>query len=129
MIDDLQLGDKIFLTGEKINPYQCMEDASFMLSGSLYEGFPNSLLEAGMLGIPVIAFDAPGGTGEIIRQGENGLLEKNNDEAGFVMTIEKALQMNFDRKKIIADTKARYTLKKITAVTEELFKKCITQSR
>ena len=121
LIVDLQLSDKVFLTGEKINPYQGMEDASLMLSGSLYEGFPNSLLEAGMLGIPVIAFDAPGGTGEIIRQGENGLLVKDSDGADFAMTIEKALQMNFDRANIIADTAARYGLKRIVGKIEALF--------
>jgi glycosyltransferase involved in cell wall biosynthesis len=122
LIIDLQLGDKVFLTGEKINPYLGMEDAALMLSGSLYEGFPNSLLEAGMLGIPVVAFDAPGGIGEIIRSGENGLLVKDNDEAAFAITIEKASQTTFDRAKIITSTKERYTLYKVIAETERLFK-------
>jgi len=129
LIDDLQLQDKVFLSGEKINPYQGMEDAALMLSGSLYEGFPNSLLEAGMLGIPVIAFDAPGGTCEIIKDGENGLLIKDNDEMAFAIAIEKVLQTNFDRIKIIADTKERYGLRKAMTEIEKLFKENITQSR
>lgn len=129
LIDDLHMEDMIFLTGEKINPYQGMEDATLMLSGSLYEGFPNSLLEAGMLGIPVIAFDVPGGTGEIIRQWENGLLVKDNDEVAFAAAIEKASQMNFERNKIIADTKERYGVRKIITQTEKLFAACITRSR
>jgi len=121
LINDLKMQGKIFLEGEKINPYHGMEDATFMLLGSLYEGFPNSLLEAGMLGIPVIAFDAPGGTGEIIRQWENGILVKDNDEVAFAAAIEKASQMNFDRNKIIADTKERYSIKTIIGKVEALF--------
>ncbi len=125
LINDLQLADKIFLCGEEINPYYDMGDATLMLSGSHYEGFPNSLLEAGMLGIPVIAFDAPGGTGEIIRPGENGLLVKDNDEAAFIVAIENALRMNFDREKIIRDTKEQYSINTIIPEIEGLFIKLI----
>jgi glycosyltransferase involved in cell wall biosynthesis len=102
-----------------------MEDAALMLMGSHYEGFPNVLLEAGALGIPVIAFNAPGGIMEIITDGENGLLVKDNDEKAFGVAIEKALQMHFDRNKIIAATKERYSLDAIVAQTEELFIKLL----
>ncbi len=121
LINELQLQDRVHLTGEKIDPYHNMEDASLMLMGSFYEGFPNVALEAGALGIPVIAFDAPGGIREIIIDGENGLLVKDNTEKAFSAAIEKALSLNFNRDKIIADTKKRYSLSAIVAQTEELF--------
>ena len=60
LIDQLNLQDKVFLAGKKNSPYAGMEDADLMLMGSHYEGFPNVLLEAGILGIPVIAFDEIG---------------------------------------------------------------------
>ena len=125
LVDDLQLQDSVFLTGEKINPYQGMENSTLMLSGSFYEGLPNSLLEGGILGIPVIAFDAPGGIGEIINQGSNGLLVKDNDEAAFAIAVEKALQTNFNRDKIIIDTKERYSANTIIGKVEALFVKSI----
>lgn len=121
LIDDLQLGDKVFLTGERINPFQGMEDATLMLSGSFYEGFPNSLLEAGILGIPVVAFDAPGGIAEIIREEENGILVKNNDEAAFANAIDKALQLDLDRKRITEITRSRFLVDTIIAEIVDLF--------
>ena len=117
-INDLQLQGKIFLTGVRANPWQDMGDADLFLSGSYYEGFPNAVLEAGAMGIPVVAFDAPGGTREIITDHENGLLV--NDETAFTATIKKALQINFDRAGIIASTKKRFSINANISAVEEL---------
>lgn len=117
----LQLQDKVFLEGRKDNPFAGHEDATLFLMGSYYEGFPNSLLEAGVMGIPVIAFDAPGGISEIIIDGENGLLVKDNDEAAFALAIEKALGMNFNRPQIRAGTEKRFAVHEIIKRTEDLF--------
>ena len=121
LIGQLNLGDKVFLTGKKTNPYAGMENTDLMLMGSYYEGFPNVLLEAGALGIPVVAFDAPGGTREIITEGENGLLVSDGNENAFSAAIEKALQLKFDTDKIIATTKKRFSLNAAVAQVEELF--------
>lgn len=51
-----------------------LEKADFFLQGSFVEGFPNAVLESCTFGIPVIAFDVPGGTKEIIENGQNGFL-------------------------------------------------------
>lgn len=119
-VEELQLQDKIFLSGEKIKPWLHMEDADLFLSGSYYEGFPNAVLEAGALGIPVIAFDAPGGTREIITDGESGLLVKDNDITAFTTGIEKALQVGFNRAGIIAATKKRFSIAANLQAVEEL---------
>ena len=129
LINALQLQDKIFLMGEKINPYHGLQDGALMLCGSQYEGFPNSLLEAGMLGIPVIAFDVPGGIGEIIMHGTNGLLVKDNDAKAFNAAIEKALEMDWDRDAIIADTQKKYAVSEIVHRTEILFEQLLSASK
>jgi glycosyltransferase involved in cell wall biosynthesis len=50
------------------------------LQGSFVEGFPNAVLESCIVGTPVIAFDAPGGTKEILKNGINGYLVSSQDE-------------------------------------------------
>ena len=68
----LNLQNKVFFEGQKLNPYENMSNADLFLIGSHYEGFPNVLLEAGILGIPVVGFNSPGGINEIIRDNKKG---------------------------------------------------------
>ena len=120
-IDELQLRDKVFLLGEKSDPFTGMEDADLFLFGSYYEGFPNVLLEAGAHGIPVIAFNAPGGIAEIITEGENGLLIDDNDLIGFAAAVKNGLGTDFDPDKIIEATKKRFSVNEIIPAIENLF--------
>ncbi len=120
LINELQLQDKVFLKRQKNEPFAGMEDADLFLMGSYYEGFPNVLLEAGSCGIPVIAFNAPGGINEIITAGENGLLVEDNDLIGFASAINKAIALNFDRNKIIETTQKRFSISSMMKKMEEL---------
>lgn len=54
--------------------------ADIVLNCSLFEGMPNSLLEAMALGRPVLAVDIPGNR-SLVRDGETGLLFR--DDADF----------------------------------------------
>jgi glycosyltransferase involved in cell wall biosynthesis len=62
----------------KVNDY--IADHDMFLQGSFVEGFPNALLESCVVGTPVIAFNAPGGTKEIVENGINGFLVNTEDE-------------------------------------------------
>ncbi len=121
LIADFQLQDKIFLEGKKNDPFAGMEDAALFLMGSYFEGFPNSLLEATAMGIPAVAFDAPGGINEIITDGKNGLLVKGDDEKSFALAVEKATRMNFNRQQIKTAALERFSLPAIIQQTERLF--------
>lgn len=120
LADELQLRDKVIFLGQKQNPFEGMEDADLFLMGSYYEGFPNVLLEAGALGIPVLAFNAPGGIAEVITEGENGLLAEDNDLIGFAAAINRALATGFDRNKITASTEKRFSINRMMEKMEEL---------
>lgn len=122
LIGELELTDKIFLYGQKDSPFNGNEDADLFLMGSHYEGFPNVLLEAGAHGLPVVAFNAPGGIEEIITE-ENGLLVDDNDIIAFATTIKKALDKNYDRNKIIETTNARFSIGKMMTAIENTFLK------
>lgn len=120
LVNDLQLHQRIIFTGQKNNPYQGMEDAALFLMASYYEGFPNTLLEAGMLGIPVVAFNAPGGISEIITKGQNGLLVNDNKVIAFSHAIENALNLNFNRQQIQQTTQSKYLISNIINNTQNL---------
>ncbi len=121
LINQLKLQNKVFFKEKKDNPFAGMEDADLFLMGSHYEGFPNTLLEAGALGIPVIAFNAPGGINEIITDGENGLLVKDGDEKAFTAAIEKVRDINFNRRQIQNNTQKMFSLNLAIKKTEALF--------
>lgn len=123
LILDLQLQDKIILTGQKNDPFSGMEDADLFLMGSYYEGFPNVLPEAGVHGIPVVAFNVPGGIAEIIDDTENGLLVNDADPIAFATAINKAIATGFKRDRITESTKKRFSINKMMYSVEDMFLK------
>lgn len=89
LINKLNLQDKIFLKGRKNNIIECIKDAEIFVLPSNSEGMPNSLIEAMALGIPSIATDCPiGGSAEIIKNNQNGLLIKMNEESELIKAME-----------------------------------------
>ncbi|ACH64912.1 glycosyltransferase, putative [Aliivibrio fischeri MJ11] len=76
-------------------------NAKITLLTSLYEGFPNVLIESISLGTPIIAFDCPSGPREIIHQGVNGYLVENQNVDKLVELCKKLLLDNIDKKSIL----------------------------
>lgn len=58
--------DRILLPGYARNPFAILARAAYYVSASLNEGFPNAMVEAMALGIPVIASDCHSGPAEIL---------------------------------------------------------------
>ena len=123
LIIERNLQGKAILEGAKTQPYQNMQNADLFLMGSYHEGFPNAVIEAGLLGIPVVAFDAPGGLKDIIVAGENGLLVQHDNTRVFAETIEIALAKNFDKNNIRQQTSERFSVVNILNKIEQLFVK------
>ena len=69
LIDELGLHDKVDLPGFAENPYAYMARADLFVLSSRWEGSPNVLTEAMLLGVPVVATDCPSGPAEILQNG------------------------------------------------------------
>ena len=74
VIKNLKLESNIFLTGFLHNPFELIASCDLSVLSSNSEGFPNVVLEAMALGLPVVAADCPTGPAEIIKSNEFGLL-------------------------------------------------------
>lgn len=79
-IEDLQLTDKVTHIEHSDDVFSHLIEHDMFLQGSYSEGFPNALLESCTVGVPVVAFNAPGGTKEIVTNGVNGYLVESENE-------------------------------------------------
>lgn len=68
LIQELSQQSNITLLGYVENPYPLLKGASFLVSTSNAEGFPNGIAESLCLGVPVLATNCESGPAEIIAQ-------------------------------------------------------------
>ena len=79
------------LHGADLNPRELIGSLDLVVQSSGSEGLPNALLEAAAAGRPIVA-TAAGGTGEIVIDGETGLLVPTNDRAALASAMSRAVQ-------------------------------------
>jgi glycosyltransferase involved in cell wall biosynthesis len=87
----LGVEDRVHFLGFKSNPYKYLACSTIFVLSSLYEGFPNVLLEAMALGVPSIATRCPTGPEEIITDEVDGILVPSADEKALANAIKKLL--------------------------------------
>ena len=86
----LGIGDRTIFLGFQANPYSVLARANMFVLPSNVEGFPNALVEAMAVGVPVIATNCPDGPAEILARksiaevrglqvAESGILVPLND--------------------------------------------------
>ena len=121
LVKQLNMEDQVTFFGPSALPYKVIYNPDLFLFGSHFEGFPNVLLEANALGIPVVSFKAPGGIAEVIADFKNGILVENDNEPAFATAVDKAVDFPFDRKKIQLDTIEYYSPNKIKLQWESVF--------
>lgn len=92
-IDQLGLSNNVFLKGTSPDIHRQIANARLFVLSSNYEGMPNALLEAMALGLPCISTDySPGGVGEIISNGVNGLITPRGDAAALASAMRTLLK-------------------------------------
>ena len=82
------LKDKIFLISYKDNPYPYFLISDLYIMPSLYEGCPNSIIEATALNLPVISSNCNTGPSEILLNGKGGFIFKKKNHIQLASKIE-----------------------------------------
>jgi len=124
LVNQLGIQERVLFLGFQKNPYKFMNRASLFVLSSLWEGFPNVLLEAMACGVPVISTDCPSGPGEIITNSINGILVSSGNEKALAEAMLSLLKDENLRKKFSKENKKRvedFRIEKILPKYEELF--------
>lgn len=118
-VNSLNIQNKVDFEGFQANVIEYYKKARATLLTSLYEGFPNVLIESITLGTPVISLDIPSGPREIIVKGVNGYLVENKDLEAFSSSMIEIIENKMDVKMVIESSK-QYYLDNIIVEWEEL---------
>lgn len=89
-IHALGIAESVVLAGHVPRAWRTVAAADVVMLPSQHEGFPNSLIEAMAVGVPVIASDV-GGIPDVVQHGVNGVLVRPGDAAALLCAIEKAV--------------------------------------
>lgn len=88
----LNIEDFISFPGFVNNPYKYMKASQVFVSSSLWEGFPNGLVEAMACNLNIVATSCEGGSAEILENGKWGKLVPVSDEIAMANAIIEVLQ-------------------------------------
>jgi glycosyltransferase involved in cell wall biosynthesis len=95
------LNDRVYFAGQrsKEETSGLMAACDLFVLNSTYEGFPHVVLEAMGAGLPVVA-TAVGGTTELVRDGQNGVLIAANANGALSKTLIRLLVSSEERQRL-----------------------------
>ena len=101
----LGIQDKIFFLGYKNNVYKYLLNSECFVLTSLWEDPGFVILEAALSNLPIISSNCPNGPSEILSNGKNGFLFKNNDLSDFLSKFyefKNTTEHELKKKRILA---------------------------
>lgn len=105
LISELEINERVRLIGYRRNVYKYLKYGTIYILSSLYEGCPNSLIEAVAAGVPCIAADCLSGPDEVLLHGEGGLLFPVGD----VKALSECIDAYLNDAKIMAEKAKKAT--------------------
>ena len=91
-IAENKLEERILFMGQCSTLEKEIKDAALFVLPSDYEGMPNALIEAMVLGLPVVATDCPcGGAAMLVKEGVSGFLVPVGDRRKMAEAMERIL--------------------------------------
>ncbi len=94
MIEKFDLKEKIFLIGYKKNIYEYLDKAQMFVLTSLWEDPGFVLIEAGYSNKIILSSDCPNGPKELLENGKNGFLFKQNSMSDFMNRFKEIQNLN-----------------------------------
>lgn len=121
----LNIHERVTFLGKVKEIDKVYAKAGIFVMPSRSEGFPNALCEAMAAGIPCISFDFIAGPSDIISNGVNGIIVKDNDIKGLSEAIDYLIDNQILRNEIgknALEIRSRLSQNKITKSTIEFIK-------
>jgi glycosyltransferase involved in cell wall biosynthesis len=98
----LGVAEDVEMPGFVENPFRYMMRASVLVLSSKYEGLPGVIIQAMACGCPVVSTDCPGGSREILADGQYGTLVGIGDATGMAQAIQIELDRPRPRETLLA---------------------------
>ena len=123
----LGVGEAVLFLGFREDIPELLASFDVFVLASLYEGNPNSVLEALSTGLPVVVTDIPSSR-DVIIPGETGLMVPPRAAAEMAAAIETLLEDEATRLRLGANGRRtvleRFSLQKMVRAYEQLYSEC-----
>ena len=129
LAEQLGVASVVRFPGRVTDPATVLRSADLFVLSSRYEGFPNALLEAMAVGLPVVATDCPSGPKHIVRNGIDGILVPVENASSLAASMAALMDDESLRKRFgerATDVTERFGVGRIMAQWESLLRGVLT---